>query len=244
MKNNLIICPVGNPLTFDSRFDSDNHWRYTNKQERDYETVVFQYSEFIPEDNTYDTLIKKRGFKWSLAKELFESFDYSKYEYIGFLDDDLITDIQSINNSLKLAKEKDLKIFQLSVTQDSDMFYPILKNKPSISYSKTNFNEVMGPFIHTSLIPLCIELWSKYGIFSGWGFDKVLCSLTKEQAAVIHEYQMYHPKKDSSYDKSKAFAEMDLLTKDIFPKFMEEKYGEIWFFDDTQKEYELIMKTN
>jgi hypothetical protein len=68
MKNNLIICPVGNPLTFDSRFDSDNHWRYTNKQERDYETLVFQYSEFIPEDNTYDTLIKKRGFKWSLAR--------------------------------------------------------------------------------------------------------------------------------------------------------------------------------
>ena len=82
----------------------------------------------------------------------------------------------------------------------------------------------MGPVIHTSLIPLCMDLWKEYDIYSGWGFDKVLCDLTKEDAAVIHCSQMYHPKKISSYDKSNAFAEMDKLLTDVFPKFMKDVY--------------------
>lgn len=239
--NNLIICPVGSKLSFDERFDTENHWRYTKKN-RNYETLVFQYSEFVPEENTYDFLIKQKGFKWSLAKEWLKNNDYSKYDYIGFIDDDIITDIESLNYSLSLAKEKNSKIFQLSVTSDSDMFYKILKNNPDLVYSKTNFVEVMAPFIHTSLIPLCQKLWEKYDIFSGWGFDKVLCDLTKEEATVIHSRQMYHPKRHGNYDKTKAFQEMDLLTQEIFPNFMKETYGEEWEFNDTQKEISLVYK--
>ena len=113
----------------------------------------------------------------------------------------MITDVNSINGSLDLASKRNLKIFQLSVTNDSDVFYPILRNDSSLNYAVTNFVEVMGPFVHTSLIPLCAELWSRYDIKSGWGFDKVLCDLTKENAGVMHRYSMYHPKKISSYDK-------------------------------------------
>lgn len=239
--SNLIICPVGSPLTFDSRFDRDNHWRFT-KSNRLYETLVFQYSDFKPEDNTYDNLIEQKGFKWNLSKEYLQKVDYSKYEYIGFFDDDLITDISNINNALTLAKEREFKIFQLSVTQDSDMFYQILKNKPGIKYTITNFNEVMGIFIHSSLIPLCIELWNEYDIFSGWGFDKVICDLTKQDAAVIHSSQMYHPKREGNYDKSKAFKEMYLLLDNVFPKFMKMKYNEDWSFEERQYEKKIIME--
>ena len=237
--NNLIVCPVGNPLTFDSRFDG--HWRYT-KQNRLYETLVFQYSDFVPEENSYDFLIKQKGFKWNLAKEWLSKTDYSKYEYIGFLDDDLITDIESINKSLLLAKERDLKIFQLSVTEDSDVFYSILRHRNDLVYAKTNFNEVMGPFIHTSLLPIIQEFWNQYDIFSGWGLDKVLCDITQTDAAVVHEYQMYHPKKHSSYDKTKAFKEMDLVTGILTQKFMKEKYNVDWKFTDSQKNKELVLK--
>jgi hypothetical protein len=106
---NLVFCPVGNPLTFDARFDKDNHWRYT-KDNRNYETFVLQYSEFKPEDGTYDGLAEQRGFKWNLAKEYLEKLEYKKYEYVAFFDDDLITDIQNLNRAFELAKERDLKI--------------------------------------------------------------------------------------------------------------------------------------
>ena len=238
---NLVFCPVGNPLTFDDRFDRENHWRYT-KPNRLYETFVVQYGSFKPEEGTYDALSQQSGFKWNLAKELLEKIGYEKYEYVAFFDDDLITDIDNLNRAFTLAKEKELKLFQLSVTQDSDMFYPILKNKPGVKYTKTNFIEVMGPVIHTSLLPLCMDLWKEYDIYSGWGFDKVLCDLTKEDAAVIHCSQMYHPKKPSSYDKSNAFAEMDKLLYEVFPKFVKKVYDEDWSFKESQIEKEMVLE--
>jgi len=241
MSKNLIICPVGNPLTFDDRFDAANHWRYT-KNHRLYKTFVIQYGKFVPEENTYDMIAQQSGAKWKLAKDYIKKIDYEKYDFIGFLDDDLIIDIENINLSLQLAKENNFKLFQMSVTQDSDMFWPILVNKPGVKYTKTNFIEVMAPFIHSSLIPICIELWEKYDIESGWGFDKVLCDLTKEDAHVIHSSQMYHPKKPSSYNKSNAFAEMDNLLYNVFPKFMLEKYNEQWSFIEKQYEKEIVLE--
>ena len=107
--HNLIICPVGNPLTFNDKFDKENHWRYT-KENRLYETLVFQYSDFIPEENTYDMLIRKSGQKWFLIKEHLKNINYENYDYIGFLDDDLITDVDNLNTAIKIAQENDLKI--------------------------------------------------------------------------------------------------------------------------------------
>lgn len=237
---NLIICPVGNPITFDVRFDEKNHWRYVH-DDRKYETLVFQYSDYVPDDNTYDRLIEQKGFKWSLVKEWLPKLDYTQYDYIGFMDDDLITDRENINRALDIAYEKDLKIFQMSVTQDSDMFYSILKNKPGVKYTKTNFVEVMGPFIHSSLIPKCIELWNMYDIYTGWGFDKVLCQLTETDAAVIHASQMYHPKRSGNYDKSKAFAEMDTLLYEVFPRYMRNKGIDKWQYTEAQIEKEIVM---
>jgi hypothetical protein len=238
---NLIICPVGSPLTFDSRFDEYNHWRYL-KTDKNYEVIVFQYSDYVPETGTYDMLIKQSGFKWSIVNKFLRDFDYTQYNYIGFFDDDLITDIDNLNRAFDIAYKNDLKVFQLSLTNDSDVFYPILRHKEDVKYTKTNFIEVMGPILHSSVIPVCLELWEKYDIFSGWGFDKVLCDLIKEDAAVIHASQMFHPKKVSSYDKTKAFAEMDKLLYDVFPKFMKDKYNEDWTFKESQIEKQIIME--
>lgn len=238
---NLIICPVGNPLTFDSRFSTEKHWRY-NSPERLWETIIVQYSDFEPEANTYDKLIQMKGQKWFLCKQILKDIDVSNYEYIGFFDDDLITDLDNLNRALLLAKNENLKLFQLSVTKDSDMFWPILINKEGVKYTKTNFNEVMGNFIHSSLMPLCLELWNEYDIQTGWGFDKVVCDLTKTDAAVIHCSQMYHPSKQTSYNKSKAFAEMDELLYNVFPKFMKNKYNEDWSFRESQIEKEIVME--
>lgn len=239
--HNLVICPVGNPLVFHSKFDPENHWRYT-KENRKYETLVFQYSDFVPEENTYDNLIVQKGFKWSLSKEWLKNNDYSKYEYIAFLDDDLVTDIGNLNLAFEMAKQKDFKIFQLSVTQDSDEFFPILKNKSGTKYTKTNFVETMGMILHTSLIPIVQEFWNEYDIYCGWGFDKVVCDVTKTDAAVIHSCQMYHPLRNSSYDKSAAFDEMHKVLYEITPNFMKNKYGEEWSFVERQYEKEIILQ--
>lgn len=238
--NNLIICPSGIPLAFDDRFDRENHWRITNGIDRLYTTMVIKYRDYDIEPMSYDYLGQAQGEKWVISKTILENLNYQDYEYIGFFDDDLITDIQNVNKAIELASENDLKIFQISVTKDSDMFWPILVNRPGVKYTTTNFVEVMAPFIHTSLIPLCLELWSQYDIRSGWGFDKVICDLTQTDAAVIHTSQMYHPKKATSYNRPSAFKEMDYLLYNLFPQFMKNKYNIDWQFQEQQYEKSII----
>jgi hypothetical protein len=230
---NLIICPVGIPITFSEQFDAQEHWRYT-KQKRNYETMIICYKDsdvFFPEKNTYDHIFFEKGEKCSLIKNLLKNIDYTKYEYIGFFDDDLITDIDNINGALEFAHNKKLKIFQLSLTSDSEVFHrSVLGNDTNLDYSTTTFIEIMGPFIHSSLIPLVLEFWNEYNINSGWGFDIVLKDITKTDLSVIHRYQMYHPKKESSYSRDDAAQEMRHVLLNVCPKFMKKKYNEDWNF--------------
>lgn len=239
--NNLIIVPVGNPLSFDERFDNENHWRIKSKT-RNYKTVAIQYNDYKPDKGTYDKLVKQSGMKWTLIKDFLKTIDYTKYDYIGFFDDDLITDSHNINNAFEIAEQHQFKAFQLSLTQDSDLSYPILYNKPDVIYSETNFIEIMAPIMHSSIIPLVLELWDKYEISTGWGFDKILSDLIDSKLHVIHQAKMYHPMKpSSSYNKRNAWTEMSLLLNTIFPKFMLDKFGkENYKFVDRIVEYNTI----
>lgn len=227
----LIICSVGNPITFSDQFNSQEHWRYVNDK-RNYDTYVVSYNKnFIPESNSYDKIFFESGQKWELMKKILPTIDYSQYEYIGFFDDDLITDIDSINGALEIANEIGVKAFQLSLTPDSDVWHrSVLGNKSNVKYAITTFVEVMGPFFHSSLIPLALEFWNEYDIKSGWGFDMVLKTIAKTDLAVIHKYKMFHPKKESSYDKNAARAEMYYVFYEVCPRFMRKKYGENWKF--------------
>ena len=225
--NNVIFCPVGIPLNYHDAYDKDNHWRKVNGIQRNYKTIVYQYKDFDIEPNTYDRLEKRTGWKWEIVKEFLKTLDYTKYEYIGFFDDDLITDIQSINRALIIAKNNDIQLFQMSLNEDSEKQHFVTYQDRGISYSITNFVEGMGPFIHSSLIPKVIKFLEYHDVKSGWGFDIVLSSILKAKTAVIHEVSMHHvPKHNPYYDKSAAFAEMYDIMNNVYPKFMKGYYNE------------------
>ncbi len=241
--NNLIFCPVGIPLSFHRDYDRENHWRYT-KDSRMYETVIYQYKDFDIEPNSYDKLEKHKGWKWEIAKEFLKTLDYTKYEYIGFFDDDLVTDIQSINRALTIAKNNDIKLFQMSLNNDSEKQHLVTFQDPSLSYSITNFNEGMGPFIHSSLIPKVIKFWDYHEIKSGWGFDVVLSSILRAKTAVMHEVSMHHvPKHNPYYDKREAFEEMYHIMNVVYPRYMKDVYGvTVGPYTEAQKVYEFTIR--
>jgi len=240
---NLIFCAAGIPISFHKDYDSENHWRYT-KDTRMYETVVYQYKDFDIEPNSYDYLFKGVGWKWEIAKQFLDTFDYTDYEYIGFLDDDLITDIQSINRALTIAKEKDIKLFQLSLNEDSEKQHTVTFQNHSIKFALTNFVEGMGPFVHHSLMPTLVDFWKYHEVKSGWGFDVVMSSMLKAKTSVIHEVSMHHiPKHNPYYDKSAAFTEMYHIMNEVYPKFMKDKYNEeVGPHSEPQTEYEFTFK--
>ena len=239
----LIFCPVGIPMSFHRDYDPENHWRYT-KDTRMYETVVYQYKNFDIEPNSYDQLIRDTGWKWDLAKHFLDTFDCRSYEYIGFWDDDLVTDIQSVNCALTIAKEKDIKLFQMSLNSDSEKQHLITFQNHDKKYALTNFVEGMGTFIHSSMIPTLMKFWKYHEVKSGWGFDIVLSSILKAKTGIMHEVSMHHvPKHNPYYDKSAAFAEMDHILKEVYPKFMKDTYNEeVGPYNEPQTEYEFTFK--
>lgn len=225
MKKSLIICPVGNPVPKLDDFDNENHWRWCDDG-RLYETFVVSYNNFLPNGRTYDKFYTIQGMKWAIAKKLLKTFDYTQYEYIGFLDDDLLITRDAINKSLQIASALEAKMFQLSVDKDSDCSYNILYQNPDLMFSETNFIEVMAPFIHTSILPTIEKFWDKYDINTGWGLDSVLCNIVGEKALVIHNHCMIHPKKQvSDYDKASATNEWHEALYRFYPQFMKEEYG-------------------
>ena len=226
-KRNLIFVAVGNnPIEFHDAYDRENHWRYT-KPERDYEVMVAQYGDVEPDPETYDIHVKYKGPKWVIVKQFLDNFENVAYdyEYVSFFDDDLITDIQSVNRSFEIARQNNLKLFQLSTLEGSASAHHILHQDKTLSYSRTNFIEGMSPTFHTSLIPVLRKFMDYHEVKSGWGFDLILGSITRQLPAVIHEVSVYHPDKQSYYDTSAAQAEMQHILKEVYPKFMRDRWG-------------------
>ena len=230
---NLIFCAVGNPILTCDDYDKDNHWRL-NKPYRNYETVVCNYKTdgFEPDDNTYDVKYYDTGYKWQLVNRFLQNFTYEDYEYIGFFDDDVITDIQSLNRAFEIAKDKDFKLFQMSMKSGSESSHSILLQDSNLMYSRTNFVEGMGCIFHNSLIPILLDFWTLHECKTGWGLDIIFDAITKTIPAVIHEVSMFHPPADfkgytpSYYNNSVAVEEMNHILYNVYPQFMKKRYNE------------------
>lgn len=231
-KDAIIFCAAGIPIHhYEKEYDKDNHWRFT-KDHRQYETAVYMYKDYDIESNSYDYLVRDiKGFKWQIAYKFLKEFDFSNYEYVAFFDDDVITDIQSINRAINIAKERDFKIFQLSTVDGSEHTHQVLFQNKSLITSTTNFVEGMGPFFHVSLIPSLLEFWKFHEVKSGYGFDLLYTEITNSKAGVIHEVSMFHPPKSfygyvpKYYDNSEAENEMYHILVNVYPKFMKAVYN-------------------
>lgn len=239
MNKALIITPTGRPIYFHEDYDKDNHWRYT-KPERTYETCVVLYNDFVPEPNTYDMIVRQKGFKWKVLPELSKKIMWEDYDYIGFWDDDYATDIQSINKALEYARRYDFRLFQQATT--SFQTYDCLKHKPEYAFTETNFIEIGIPFFRNDIFRKMIRFIEDYNKDTmnweaSWGIDKVMCYYLQASAHVVHETTARHMVPESSmYDKTDAFREMDYLMRDFFPRYMKETFNIDYQYADVQQE--------
>ena len=221
--DNLIVVPVGVPIdTFCKDEKLKTHWRRT-ENERNYQILAVQYGDFVPEEGTYDDLIVMKGFKWPIAKQLNEMFDFTEWDYVGFYDDDVVIEYQSINTSFDMARQNNFQVFQISLSEGSESNWKSTQNIKNAEFAYTNFIEIMCPVFSRTTLPKIMELINSYDIFCGWGLDYVLAEYLSVDPVVIHKVSMYHPPRPntgSTYNKQKAFQEMNDFLNNTYPQVM------------------------
>jgi hypothetical protein len=232
MNKALIISPTGCPIHFSDEYDRQNHWRFA-KPGRSYDILLVPFNDFEPEPGTYDHLIKMRGRKFHIIRDLCRHYAWEDYDYIGTWDDDYATDIQSVERSLALARRLDFRVFQQSMISFNS--FDCLKHDPALLFSETNFVESGIPFFRNDIFRKFLRFLNDYTYKeSEWGIDKILCDLIQASAHVVHEVHAKHCRPESWYDKNNAFAEMHYLTNEFFPKYMKEKFNIDYKFHDRQ----------
>ena len=225
MNKALIITPTGCSMFFDDAYDKNNHWRF-NKPGRTYEVCVVGFKQgYVPEDNSFDHFFHYPvRYKWKQLPELCnflidEGVDWRNYDYIGYWDDDYCTDIQSVETALALARHTDMRLFQQSLT--SWTVYPCLEQRREWIFAETNFTEMGVPFYRMDIFKKVLTLLTDYVYNeSEWGIDKIMCDYLGQTAHVIHASSIKHMRRESWYDKTNAFNEMNYLMTDWFPKYM------------------------
>lgn len=239
MDNALIISPTGCPMFYDDEYDRNNHWRVTSP-DRTYETVIIGFKEdYQPEPDSYDHFFHYPiRHKWKQLPELLrflktKNIHWENYDYIGYFDDDYCTDIQSVNRALELARQNDFRLFQQSLT--SWTVYPCLQQNKDWIFSETNFTEMGVPFYRQDIFRKVLTLLEDYVYNeSEWGIDKIMCYYLRQTAHVVHDTSIKHMRRESWYDKTNAFKEMDYLMKEWFPKYMKDRYNIDYIYSDEQ----------
>jgi hypothetical protein len=232
MNKALIITPTGCEPFFDDEFDKENHWTF-RKPDRSFDVEAVIFNDYSPLPEQFDRRQYIKGRKWAMLPYVASSIYWEDYDYIGYWDDDYCTDIQSVELALKVARENDMRMFQQSLT--SWTVYPILTHNPQFIWAETNFIELGVPFFRNDIFRKVLRFFQDYTPGEAeWGMDKVMCFYLQQTAHVIHASKVKHMRRESYYDKTKAFAEMDYLMKDWFPKYMKEKFNLDYEYSDNQ----------
>lgn len=240
----LIISPTGCDILEHEDYEQGKHWRMAHP-ERTYDTCLVLYKDdYVPEPGTYDMIVKAKGIKWHIIPQVAKMINWENYDYIGCWDDDYATDIRSVNRSLELARQHDFRLFQQSTT--SYQWFDCLKHNPEWIFSETNFIEPGVCFFRNDIFRKVLRFLEDYKFEkSEWGIDKVMCHYLQATAHVVHETTVRHMRPEvSSYDKVAAQKEMDYLMTEFFPKYMMEKFGIEYQYNDNQVTYRAWVKEN
>ena len=222
--NNLIIVPVGLDIDHfvklhELEFNMDDHWRNT-ANERNYDILAVQYGDYVPQEGTYDFLVKAKGNKWKIIKQLDKEIDFSQWDYIGAYDDDVLTTTDCVNAAFNYAKLNNVAAYQQALSPGSESNWPVTRQEEGWAVSFTNFMEIMCPVFRQDCFFMLMGLIDKYDVNHGWGLDFIFSDLFNSDIGIIHFAPMYHPSRPStgsSYSKDEAFNEMNNLVNSLYP---------------------------
>lgn len=168
-----------------------------------------------------------KGSKWEGLNNFFQTTDiWKEYDAIWIPDDDIDTDVQTLNRFFELFHENNFDLAQPSLDHRSYFSWALLLQNSNFKYRKTNFVEVMIPCFSKEAFKKVYSTFSENK--SGWGLDFLWPQILGEQAniAVIDEVAVFHTRpvgsagsgmgkkiisKKSFFSKNKTLSPMDEL---------------------------------
>ena len=138
-----------------------------------------------------------------------------RYQYIAFMDDDIVFKKQDLNRYFEICAEHDLYIAQPSLHPDSHVCYAILLRCPFTKLRYTNFVECMAPALRTDYLRTFLPHMEH--VVSGWGMDRIWTGTMPDPAyrsAVIDEISMVHTRRHATGAVYDAFKDQRLSPND------------------------------
>ncbi len=134
-----------------------------------------------------------KGSKWEGLNDFFQSNDFwREYDAIWLPDDDIDTDVQTLNKFFDLFHQYKFDIAQPALDTRSYFSWALLLQNTSFKYRKTNFVEVMIPCFSKSTFEKIYSTFSENK--SGWGLDFLWPQMLGREAniAVVDEVSVFH----------------------------------------------------
>ncbi|MFM0094532.1 hypothetical protein PQQ87_02890 [Paraburkholderia nemoris] len=155
---------------------------------------------------------KVRG--WDIV--LSEHFEFIKtYQRIAFIDDDINSDVETLNRCFAFGRDHDLSIWQPSLTHDSFATYGASLQNEIFLLRHVNYVEMMCPFFKLSTLQKISPLFS-LGFESG--IDLIWCSIAREtggKCAIIDACAVAHTRSVGSQKQLNGFIDKN-YEDDIF----------------------------
>lgn len=173
--------------------DASLHPQYVN-QYADFDVVLSYFGNDIQYDLRHIQYVHYcKGSKWEGLNAFFQANPsiWQAYDYIWLPDDDLSSDVDTINLFLQIAREEQFDLAQPALTHNSYWSFFITRQVKGLRYRLTNFVEVMAPLFRRDALVQCVGTFAENK--SGFGLDFLWRTLLKhrkigiiDQTPVLH----------------------------------------------------------
>jgi hypothetical protein len=163
-RRNLVVTRAGNSALFPD-------WKPAAS--RSWDLAVSFYGEGRPEWGQ-EYFHAARGPKWEPIHHWLTADReiISRYDYIWFPDDDILTTWENVNDLFQVCHDYDLQLAQPALTSDSFICHAVTKQDPNCLLRFTAFVEGMVPVFSSGALRLCLPVLQEESRF-GWGHDWV-----------------------------------------------------------------------
>lgn len=176
--------------------DRSLHRAWMSSAERSWDLCLSYYGGAEnPCGGTFDRLHRFRGAKWPGLSDLLASERefLSRYDYVWFPDDDLMTDSSGIDALFAAARRYEFDVCQPALTPYSFASHRITLQRTDCLYRITNFVEIMAPMFSARALHELGATFSENS--SGWGLEwlwDALCKKNGFKQGIIDEAPVFH----------------------------------------------------